>query len=394
MALCTSDKKALKRSTCGLDLVNIKLDFDWEDVTCSICLEFPHNGVLLWCSSHDRGCRPFMCDTDQNHSNCLERFKSAYGVPAVVEVPSGPNGVSVMFIQGTSSSSSGLPTCPLCRGDVTGWLIIDDARFYFNMKKRCCEEKHCTYVGNFYKLQKHAQRKHPHSRPSEIDPAQKLKWEKFQQSSEMIDVLSIIHSEVPHAVVLGDYVIEYEDSEIGAEREGFRRNRSKWWTSLLCCKLFLNFRGLRNRRRSRRRVRSNHWSNYDGFYVGENSSSSVDIRDYRFPETDVQFERTAVGGATRSVDTRDYRFAETNDELARTAIGAATGSVDTRDYRFAETNDQLARAAASGAIRPVELRDYRFAETNDELVRTAVGAATSLAIPNNYRWVEVVSCFL
>ncbi|URE04159.1 hypothetical protein MUK42_19802 [Musa troglodytarum] len=357
MALCTSDKKALKWSTCGLDLVNIKLDFDWEDVTCSICLEFPHNGVLLWCSSHDKGCRPFMCDTDQNHSNCLERFKSAYGVPAVVEVPSGPNGVSVMFIQGTSSSSSSLPTCPLCRGDVTGWLIIDDARFYLNMKKRCCEEKHCTYVGNFYKLQKHARRKHPHSRPSEIDPAQKLKWEKFQQSSDMIDVLSIIHSEVPHAVILGDYVIEYEDSEIGDEYEEFRRNRGKWWTSLLCCKLFLSFRGLRNRRRSRRRVRSNRWSNYD---VGEDSSRSVDIRDYRFPETAVQFEGTTVGGATRSVDTRDYRFAETNDELAR--------------------------PAASGAIRPVELRDYRFAETNDEPVRTAVGAATSLATPNHNRY--------
>ncbi|RWW62000.1 hypothetical protein BHE74_00030898 [Ensete ventricosum] len=239
MASFTSDKKTVKVNPY-VDWVNIKLDFDWEDVTCSICLDFPHNGVLLLCSSYDKGCRPFICDTDHNHSNCLERFKSAHTSPI------------------------SRPTCPLCRGDVTGWLIIDEARVYLNTKKRCCEEKHCTYVGNFSELQKHAQLKHPHSRPSEIDPAQQLNWEIFQQSSEIINVLSTIHAEVPHGVVLGDYVIEYGDAEAGDEYEDFHRNRGKWWTSY--------------------------------------------VREYRFAETDDELAWTGVGAATSLMIPSHYRW--------------------------------------------------------------------------------------
>ncbi|PWA82519.1 hypothetical protein CTI12_AA125140 [Artemisia annua] len=32
-----------------------------EDITCSVCMEYPHNAFLLLCSSHDKGCRPYMC---------------------------------------------------------------------------------------------------------------------------------------------------------------------------------------------------------------------------------------------------------------------------------------------------------------------------------------------
>lgn len=304
----TSGNKACKLDSCPMDLENIKLDFDLEAVTCSICLDFPHNGVLLLCTSYDKGCRPFMCDTNQNHSNCLERFKSAYAVPAVVKVTSATSGISIVFIQDISPSPRSRPTCPLCRGDVTGWFIIDEARIYLNMKKRCCEEKHCTYVGNFYELQKHAQVKHPHSHPSKIDPAQLLNWEHFQQSSEIIDVLSIIHAEVPHAVVLGDYVIEYGDAETGDEYEDYHRNRGNWWTSCISCKVFPRFRGSRNRQRSRQgALRSSHRSSSDGSYPGEGSSRSVDIIEYRFAETDDELARTGVGAATSLVIPSHYR---------------------------------------------------------------------------------------
>ncbi|WOK94063.1 hypothetical protein Cni_G02765 [Canna indica] len=307
MALCASDKKAFKSNVYPVDLEDINLCFGWEDVTCAICLDFPHNGVLLICSSYDKGCRPFMCDTDQNLSNCLERFKSAYGVPAVVKVTSTTNGVTRVCIQDISSSLNSRPTCPLCRGDVTGWLIIDEARVYLNKKERCCEEKHCKYVGDFFELQKHAKLKHPHSRPSEIDPARKLDWENFQQSSEIIDVLSTIHAEVPHAVVLGDYVIEYGDSETGDEYEDFRRNRGRWWTSCISCKFLPRFRCSRNRRRSRGVVRSSHGSNSDSSYVGERFSS-LDIREYRFAETDDELARTGIGAASSLVIPSHYRY--------------------------------------------------------------------------------------
>ncbi|KAG8064161.1 hypothetical protein GUJ93_ZPchr0004g39782 [Zizania palustris] len=48
---------------------------EWDDALCPICMEHPHNAVLLLCSSHDKGCRSYICDTSYRHSNCLDRFK-------------------------------------------------------------------------------------------------------------------------------------------------------------------------------------------------------------------------------------------------------------------------------------------------------------------------------
>uniref|UniRef100_A0A0E0GXC4 Uncharacterized protein n=1 Tax=Oryza nivara TaxID=4536 RepID=A0A0E0GXC4_ORYNI len=48
---------------------------EWDDALCPICMDHPHNAVLLLCSSHDKGCRSYICDTSYRHSNCLDRFK-------------------------------------------------------------------------------------------------------------------------------------------------------------------------------------------------------------------------------------------------------------------------------------------------------------------------------
>ncbi|KAF8388362.1 hypothetical protein HHK36_027028 [Tetracentron sinense] len=48
---------------------------EWDEASCPICMEHPHNAVLLLCSSHDKGCRSYICDTSYRHSNCLDRFK-------------------------------------------------------------------------------------------------------------------------------------------------------------------------------------------------------------------------------------------------------------------------------------------------------------------------------
>lgn len=49
----------------------------WEEARCPVCMEHPHNAVLLLCSSHDKGCRPFMCDTSYRHSNCFDQFRKS-----------------------------------------------------------------------------------------------------------------------------------------------------------------------------------------------------------------------------------------------------------------------------------------------------------------------------
>ncbi|GAB2271978.1 hypothetical protein Dimus_038941 [Dionaea muscipula] len=51
---------------------------DWEAAACAVCMEFPHNAVLLLCSSHNKGCRPYMCATGHRFSNCLDQYRKAY----------------------------------------------------------------------------------------------------------------------------------------------------------------------------------------------------------------------------------------------------------------------------------------------------------------------------
>ena len=38
-------------------------------------MEAPHNAVLIICECHEKGCRPFMCDTSHRHSNCLDQYR-------------------------------------------------------------------------------------------------------------------------------------------------------------------------------------------------------------------------------------------------------------------------------------------------------------------------------
>lgn len=283
MALDPIYERGLEPNASYLEDVQLKIN--WDDVTCPICLDFPHNGVLLLCSSYEKGCRAFVCDTDHMHSNCLDRFKHAYGMMST----STSDVILATNSQPNVPEDNGRPSCPLCRGEVTGWIVVDKARLHLDEKKRCCEEEQCMFKGTYLELQEHAKVEHPHSRPSKIDPARQLDWENFQQSAEIIDVLSTIHSEVPRGVVLGDYVIEYGD-DTGDEFEDFPGDEGNWWTSCILYQVFDNFRNSRNRRRSRvgdARRRSGRSSSDEG------SVASVDFTDYRLDEIDNELTTTS-----------------------------------------------------------------------------------------------------
>ncbi|KMZ71098.1 hypothetical protein ZOSMA_189G00600 [Zostera marina] len=294
MNLGASTSEEVRPNLTDMELEETK----WDDVICPICLEFPHNCVLLKCSSHSKGCRPFLCDTDQTHSNCLDRYK-----------------------ENTE------PICPLCRGRVTGWVAVGEARLHLDNKTRSCEEKTCTYIGNYMGLQKHARLEHPNARPAEIDPARKLDWENFQQSSEIIDVLSTVQSEMPRGVILGDYVIEYgndydndDDDDNDNAREDdyqdFPGDEGNWWTSSILYHVFDNFRASRNRRRARaaevRRQRQR-WSIYD-----QESSPTIDVAEYRFDDTDDEFIGTGVLASTARGNP-NYRSSSRRQRLASMA---------------------------------------------------------------------------
>ncbi|GAB2247705.1 hypothetical protein Droror1_Dr00007587 [Drosera rotundifolia] len=190
---------------------------DWEDVTCSVCMEYPHNAVLLLCSSYDKGCRPYMCGTSDRHSNCLDQYKKAYTKVTAnhIELPFHGSEESLS----TASLSSWLAeksdfvelACPLCRGQVKGWTVVDVARGFLNSKKRCCMQDKCSFMGNYKELRKHVRTAHPAVKPREVDPAVEHEWRRLENEREHADVMSVIRTSMPGATVIGDFVIGGED---------------------------------------------------------------------------------------------------------------------------------------------------------------------------------------
>ncbi|KAL8123634.1 uncharacterized protein LOC141717768 [Apium graveolens] len=204
---------------------------DWEDATCSVCMEYPHNAVLLLCSSYDKGCRAYMCGTSCRYSNCLDQYEKAYR--------KGTSSHQSQVLHGASEDSSSLVSppvsswpiekcgevaelaCPLCRGQVKGWTVLESAREYLNGKKRTCMEDKCSYVGTYKELKSHVKLKHPTARPWEVDPALEQKWKRLEREREREDVISTITSSMPGSVVFGDYVIERNPDGFDTSDEDF-----------------------------------------------------------------------------------------------------------------------------------------------------------------------------
>ncbi|THG01294.1 hypothetical protein TEA_028212 [Camellia sinensis var. sinensis] len=187
---------------------------DWEDATCSVCMEYPHNAVLLLCSSHDKGCRPYMCGTSFRYSNCLDQYKKAYTkVTSTHHEQPSQDSVDNSVVGSITSwpvekCEATELACPLCRGQVKGWTVVEPAREYLNAKKRSCTQDNCSFIGTYKELRKHVRAEHPSARPREVDPALEQKWRRLEHDRERDDVISTIRSSMPGAMVFGDYVIE------------------------------------------------------------------------------------------------------------------------------------------------------------------------------------------
>ncbi|XP_027113085.1 uncharacterized protein [Coffea arabica] len=208
---CGNQSEKMQRKKCSKTLVKK----DWEDATCSVCMEYPHNAVLLLCSSHEKGCRPYMCGTSFRYSNCLDQYRKAY-----TKVTSADHN---QHLDGTIDSPAMIPpvsgwpidkcevtelACPLCRGQVKGWTVVEPAREYLNAKKRSCMQDNCSFIGTYKELRKHVRADHPSAKPREVDPLLEQKWRRLEREREREDVISTITSSMPGAVVFGDYVIE------------------------------------------------------------------------------------------------------------------------------------------------------------------------------------------
>ncbi|KAK8962348.1 hypothetical protein KSP40_PGU006714 [Platanthera guangdongensis] len=151
---------------------------EWDETRCPVCMDHPHNAVLLHCTSHEKGCRPFMCDTSYRHSNCLDQYRKALDVS----------------MDETPEASKPRLSCPLCRGIVSGWKVVEAARKHMNAKARSCSTESCGFMGAYSEIRKHARTEHPLIRPSETDPGRQRDWRRLEQQRDLGDLFSTMQS--------------------------------------------------------------------------------------------------------------------------------------------------------------------------------------------------------
>ncbi|KAI3449870.1 hypothetical protein Pfo_006535 [Paulownia fortunei] len=284
---------ASRKRSISNDLDVSALYKECDEASCPICMDHPHNAVLLICSSYGKGCRSYICDTSYRHSNCLDRFKklkeeNADSLSAPSLIPgsrhdsidtstmnvdlttsidvagdhtdhtlTGSNSAAHVAVPGESGGSSihaansdfedlwgrldlgetnmekseegSNLTCPMCRGSVLGWKVVEEARKYLNLKSRSCSRESCSFFGNYRELRRHARRVHPTVRPADVDPSRQRAWRHLEDQREYNDIVSAIHSAMPGAIVLGDYAIENGDRlSIERDRGGGAGEGRRW----------------------------------------------------------------------------------------------------------------------------------------------------------------------
>lgn len=198
---CTSKDGDSCKPTKPDSLKDVK---EWDEARCPICMEHPHNAILLICSSYENGCRPYMCNTSYRHSNCFDQFsKSSVPYPSTAILQQIP--LTSTASRRTSEEQS-LPgetrpcasqlqsqlVCPLCRGEIFGYNVVEPARQYMNIKVRSCSSESCNLSGTYSELRKHARSEHPSVRPSEVDPTRQRDWVRLECERDLEDVLSLV----------------------------------------------------------------------------------------------------------------------------------------------------------------------------------------------------------
>ncbi|GLT55029.1 hypothetical protein SLA2020_281830 [Shorea laevis] len=154
---------------------------------CPVCMEHPHNAVLLICSSHEKGCRPFMCDTSYRHSNCLDQFRKS-----IAEDSSTMPGQDDTQLSTTHLSPNETPESTVT--EIKDWIVVEPARRFMNAKSRSCACETCNFSGTYTDLRKHARLEHPLVRPSEADPERQRSWRRLERQRDLGDLLSTLQS--------------------------------------------------------------------------------------------------------------------------------------------------------------------------------------------------------
>ncbi|XP_039039011.1 uncharacterized protein LOC120176715 isoform X1 [Hibiscus syriacus] len=190
---------------------------EWEEARCPICMEHPHNAILLICSSHKKGCRPYMCDTSYRHSNCFDQFHKSFVHASTSPNPQQDGAQLVMTNLSPAATSESTVTdlpeerteegpsapsisqlsklvCPLCRGEIKDCIVVEQARRIMNAKPRSCASETCNFSGAYKDLRKHARLEHPTVWPSEADPERQQNWRRLERQRDLGDLVSSLQS--------------------------------------------------------------------------------------------------------------------------------------------------------------------------------------------------------
>lgn len=209
---------------------------EWEEARCPVCMEHPHNAILLICSSHEKGCRPFMCNTSYRHSNCLDQFRKSFSQTSSTtpQVEGHISNTNISHVQTTEANSidtqeersEGSVTihslscedlskpklvCPLCRGQIKEWKVVEAARHFMNEKSRSCSCETCNFSGTYTDLRKHARLEHPLVRPSEVDPERQRNWRRLERQRDLGDLLSTLQSSFGESNRVDDGILPIDD---------------------------------------------------------------------------------------------------------------------------------------------------------------------------------------
>ncbi|XP_031389321.1 uncharacterized protein LOC116201970 isoform X2 [Punica granatum] len=211
---------------------NIK---EWEEARCPVCIEHPHNAVLLILSTPTTPTTP---TTPIQEQSLLVNESSSPEIPQeeepllgnetlpLQELSPPPNAnLSGDISQREHSPPANMssPTestvtelheehadghvttpsenpadpkllCPLCRGQIKDWIVVDAARRYMNAKSRSCACATCEFSGTYMDLRKHARLEHPTVRPTEADPERQRSWRRLERQRDLGDLLSTLQS--------------------------------------------------------------------------------------------------------------------------------------------------------------------------------------------------------
>lgn len=163
-----------------------------------------------------------MCDTSYRHSNCLDQFCKSFSEEDPPEIlpqeetllsdnllPPFETSESIITDVQTDITEEEPPpmipiscehqeqpklVCPLCRGEVKDWIIVEPARCFMNAKLRNCSCETCSFSGTYTDLRKHARLEHPQTRPSEADPERQRAWRSLERQRDIGDLLSTLQS--------------------------------------------------------------------------------------------------------------------------------------------------------------------------------------------------------